>query len=346
MLRHLIPAVGALLLGAGVAAQSAGDSENEDLREARRSYELSEGRSPKDDKQLASATLNYGESLLREYRLAESRKMLKLALKRYEALYGKDSPELVPALLLLAQAEVSYPALRPNDRRLNRARKIAMDGLDNASTEFADQMLAIGQVSLYDPPPKVAGSEIQSAYQIYLTTLGPHAMKTGEAAFAMGRYLMARNGLDEAQPYLESALKIFDPSDAARRERHIAVRTFWGGTLDGRGMRDKATVHYVAIGSLLESDASDEMLPLLRAAPVYPPGALRFGISGYVDWRFTVDEKGFVVDPEVVEIQGSEEFRKASLRALMRFRYPPRFVDGAPVAQSGVTTRITFTIMD
>ena len=346
MFRFLIPTVAFLSITTGATAQSAGDGENEALREARRAYELIEELSPRNDMRAASATLEYGRNLQSVYELAKSRKVLKAALKSYKSLYGKNSPELIPVLLLLAQANASYPPIRPNRRYLNQARKIAKARLDNTSIEFADQMLAIGQVSLYDPPPDVAETDIRSAYEIYLTTLEPTAKKLGEAEYALGRYYMRRNELDEAAPHLQSALRIFDPSDVERFAWHFAVRIFWGGSLESLGLRDQSTVHYVEMGRLRESSAGEKLLPLYRVAPYYPADALNAGISGYVDWEYSVDESGYVVEPEVIHIEGTSSFEKASLDALLKFRYPPRFIDGQAVATHGITNRITFMLQD
>lgn len=361
MHKCLILALAALLLAAEASAQGSYDDVYGELAEAKRAYELIDTRDPKDDKQAAVTTLIYGERLLRVFELKESRRILKRALRRYEDLYGKDSVELIPVLGLLAQADVSHPQSQPNQRYLKRARKIALEELDNTSIDFADSMLAIGQLSLMqvtfmhavpfqdpprEPPADIAGKDLHLAYQVYVAKLDSNSMRIGAAEFALGLFYLARNERDEALPHLQAALRIFDPSDAARRELHIAVRAQWGGWLESNGLRDEATIHYVAVGKLLESAPNQNMLPLYRMAPSYPPGPLRAGISGYVEWKFTVDESGYVIDPEAIQIVGSEDFREEALRAILQFRYPPRFIDGVAVAQPGVTNRISFMLRD
>ena len=351
----------ALLLAAEASAQSQYDDRYEALAEAKRAYELIDTRNPNNDEQAAEATLIYGEGLLRVFELKESRKILKLALKRYEALHGRDAVELIPVLCLLAQADVSHPLSQPNQRYLKRARKIALEKLDNTSIDFADAMLTLGRLTLMhvafmhaqpfrdpnlEPPADIAGEDLRLARQVYIANLDSNAMRIGAAEFALGLYYLARNERNEAVPHLQAALRIFDPSDAARRDLHITVRAQWGGWLESNGMRDEATTHYVAVGKILESVSNQNMLPLYRVAAVYPPGPLKAGISGYVEWRFTVDESGYVIDPEAIRIEGSEEFREEALRAILRFRYPPRFVDGVAVAQPGVTNRISFMLSD
>lgn len=89
--------------------------------------------------------------------------------------------------------------------------------------------------------------------------------------------------------------------------------------------------------------AEGDYLPIVRVAPVYPSRALSRGIEGHVDLMFTVTEAGTVRDPVVIE-STSSLFERAAIRAVLKFKYKPRVVDGQPVAVPGVKTRITFKI--
>lgn len=89
--------------------------------------------------------------------------------------------------------------------------------------------------------------------------------------------------------------------------------------------------------------AEGDYLPIVRVAPVYPARALSRGIEGYVDMSFTVTTTGTVKDP-IVEFSTSSLFDRAATRAVLKFKYKPRVVDGQPVEVPGVKTRITFKI--
>ncbi len=89
--------------------------------------------------------------------------------------------------------------------------------------------------------------------------------------------------------------------------------------------------------------AEGDYLPIVRVAPVYPARALSRGIEGYVDMSFTVTATGTVKDP-IVMFSTSSLFDRAATRAVLKFKYKPRVVDGQPVEVSGVKTRITFKI--
>ena len=89
--------------------------------------------------------------------------------------------------------------------------------------------------------------------------------------------------------------------------------------------------------------AEGDYLPIVRVAPVYPARALSRGLEGYVDMQFTVTTTGTVKDP-VVLFSTSSLFERAATRAVLKFKYKPRVVDGVPVEVPGVKTRITFQI--
>ncbi len=91
--------------------------------------------------------------------------------------------------------------------------------------------------------------------------------------------------------------------------------------------------------------AEGDYLPIVRVAPVYPARALSRGLEGYVDMSFTVTTTGTVRDP-IVLFSTSSLFERAATRAVLKFKYKPRVVDGVPVDVTGVKTRISFQIED
>jgi protein TonB len=89
--------------------------------------------------------------------------------------------------------------------------------------------------------------------------------------------------------------------------------------------------------------AEGDYLPIVRVAPVYPARALSRGLEGFVDLSFTVTAAGTVKDPIVLQ-STSTLFERAATRAVLKFKYKPRVVDGIPVEVPGVKTRISFQL--
>ena len=91
--------------------------------------------------------------------------------------------------------------------------------------------------------------------------------------------------------------------------------------------------------------AEGDYLPIVRVAPVYPARALSRGLEGFVDLSFTVTTAGTVKDPIILQ-STSSLFERAATRAVLKFKYKPRVVDGVPVEVPGVKTRISFQLED
>ncbi len=103
------------------------------------------------------------------------------------------------------------------------------------------------------------------------------------------------------------------------------------------------------MGSGLEMQGMDlsltsdgEYLPLVRMEPQYPRRAQERGIEGWVTVEFTVTEDGTVADPFVLEAEPENIFNRAALKAVLRFKYKPKVVNGVAQSVEGVRTRFTF----
>ena len=95
--------------------------------------------------------------------------------------------------------------------------------------------------------------------------------------------------------------------------------------------------------STLGAIASDtEEIPLVRVPPVYPERARQRGIEGWVEVSFTISAAGAVKDPDVTGYSPSQIFNRAALRAIRKWKYNPKVVDGAAVERVGVTVRLRF----
>ena len=88
------------------------------------------------------------------------------------------------------------------------------------------------------------------------------------------------------------------------------------------------------------SDA--DIIPLVRVLPQYPPRATSRGIEGYVIVEFTITAAGTVKDPVVLEAFPSSIFNRAMLRAIVKWKYKPKIVDGVAVERTGVRVRQNF----
>ncbi|MEY8199954.1 MAG: TonB family protein, partial [Colwellia sp.] len=82
--------------------------------------------------------------------------------------------------------------------------------------------------------------------------------------------------------------------------------------------------------------------PIFRIEPKYPIQAARYGKEGYVVFSFTINEIGGVEDIKVLEAKPKRVFNKEAKRALRKWKYKPKIVDGKAQRRIGLTVRIDF----
>ena len=118
-------------------------------------------------------------------------------------------------------------------------------------------------------------------------------------------------------------------------------------TIDGQGggtfvVPEPAPVVEVVGGGTGASEG--DLLPIMRVAPEYPQRAAMRGTEGWVIVEFIVDELGRVLEPRVVDANPSGIFDRAALKAVLRYKYKPRVLNGEPQIVNGVRQRIVFTL--
>lgn len=82
--------------------------------------------------------------------------------------------------------------------------------------------------------------------------------------------------------------------------------------------------------------------PIVRIEPKYPIQAARDGKEGWVKLSFTINEIGGVEDVEVIDAEPKRIFDKEARRALLKWKYKPKVVDGKPERQVGLTVQLDF----
>lgn len=90
-------------------------------------------------------------------------------------------------------------------------------------------------------------------------------------------------------------------------------------------------------------NAEGDVVPLVRIQPQYPRDAAMNQIEGWVRVEFTITETGTVTNPRVIDAQPPRVFDRAALRAILRWKFKPRIVEGVAVARTA-TQQIDFTL--
>lgn len=85
-------------------------------------------------------------------------------------------------------------------------------------------------------------------------------------------------------------------------------------------------------------------LPVVRVSPGYPAKAAANGIEGWVQLSFSINKLGKVTDVKVVEAQPKRVFNREAIKALRKWKYRPRFENGAAVAQQNQYVVLEFSL--
>jgi protein TonB len=95
----------------------------------------------------------------------------------------------------------------------------------------------------------------------------------------------------------------------------------------------------------VDRTAEGDIIPVVVIRPVYPRDAAISGIEGWVKIEFTITEAGTVKDPQVVDAKPARVFNRAAIRAILKWKFKPRVVDGVAVDRRA-SQIIDFTLDD
>jgi protein TonB len=79
-----------------------------------------------------------------------------------------------------------------------------------------------------------------------------------------------------------------------------------------------------------------ELIALVKIAPRYPRRAAIAGKEGWVKMEFTVTPLGTVEDVKVLDSKPPRVFDRAAKRAILKWKFKPKVVDGKPVSRRAV----------
>jgi len=101
------------------------------------------------------------------------------------------------------------------------------------------------------------------------------------------------------------------------------------------------------LGAIGQVNMSEEggVIPIVRIAPQYPRKALMAKIEGWVKIKFTITTSGTVSNPEVVDAKPKRIFDREAIRAILKFKFKPKVVNGVKVEQIATQT-IGFELPD
>ncbi|QQX79131.1 energy transducer TonB [Shewanella sp. KX20019] len=333
---------------AAVAADNSADIELYALK----AYQLGKQKFAADSLDIAMLALNGADALIHnlppntytEENAAKAKvlkqqafELYKVALVNYKEHYTDEAVELIDPLMGLADSSSKKDAREYLDDALDIAEKSG-----NAMLLADTQMGYFKVLSASRYYTRTVRNHVLNAYEAYQKLLPENSMKRVQTAFTVGSIEYAEKHFDKAETALLYVIEQFEalefdhPYELAAHAKLVEIYEI-------QGESEKSTQHCIAIGSMKPWNAQQEQTPLFRKEPMYPMSYLQRRKEGWSQISFTVNEMGFVVNPVILASKGGSGFNKASLEALKKWRYAPKFVDGKAVAAES-SVQLDYTI--
>ncbi|WP_346837916.1 TonB family protein [Microbulbifer sp. SAOS-129_SWC] len=304
---------------------------------------------PKNNKNFAAASLNYGKALMGLGKFEDAEIYAKKSLESHRKIYGDKGVQLIDPLLVLAEirARDVYSNRNGGYRRyIEDALDIAKENDGKDSLLFARVNLEAGKITLNYAKERRAHTYLEVAHTAFY---GPHKKDTyGRfySSFYLGKYYLSRNLYKKAEPLLAEALDVVDVENGKDGQLELTTRAFLVETYDKLGQKEKSIEQCRAIGKATPFNMDQELVPLFNRVAEYPTSALEFRREGYAIAQFTISDSGFAEDIEILETKGASSFGDAAKKYLEQARYAPRFVDGAPVDTPDRKVKFNFNLAD
>jgi TonB family protein len=269
--------------------------------------------------------------------------MLDESLAIYEREYGTKSEKIVPILTALGDAHAKPFDSIEQIKFYDRGLKIIEGHLPNDKIQYADLSLHAGQELLQNHPRRARGYLVD-ALKIYEHELGDDHIKTAQSALGLGLYYYSAQDYFEAEKYLIRSTNIFT-NNPNYRSFELQARNILTIIYEHRGKSDLATQQLLAIGKIRPWTSDQDIQPIFRVTPDYPRDALVRRTEGWVLVQFSIDEHGYVQDPQVIDSENSI-FETAAIDAIKRWRYVPQFKDGKAIKTTNVNFLLRFQMAD
>jgi len=283
-----------------------------------------------DARRLAVLAFNHGVALTKARRREEAFEVLSEAKTRIADAFGEDADELMQVEIALLDAVARSEAASHLRKALKRARV-----RHDEDSEYIADLKLHGAMRMWS---RDSARMLEQAAATYQAT--GNRKSYGMAQFLLGRVRFATGSHRKAVTAFNRVIDVFPADDP----HVLTARAHLVEAFEQLGESGRATEHCLAIGRTRPWTGHADYQPLFKKPPKYPQNALRSGKEGSVLLTFTVDESGFVRNPEIVNSEGGEVFHESALEAAKGFRYAPKFVDGAPVEVTGVLNKIIYSL--
>jgi TonB family protein len=296
------------------------------------------------------ATLLY--NLAMEQYLGASRKKAESTLDKAillsEQELGEDNAGLVRLFLLKSKLLSVFEGPRgaTSRRYLRRALAISEAHYGDADTRHASTLLAAADYWARKGDRWKIHRRLSDAIEIYEETGTTDTASYGSALLRRGKLELALGKERKSVTDLNGAIQNFDDTLPAAHPIALSAHQFLVQAYEELDMQEEADKHCRHIASVDPEDGDGEPVAIYRTMMEYPMSAQRAGREGWVVVNFTIDSRGQVQEPTIVDGHRTSTFSKSALEAINQWRFRPGYEDGKFVDRPDQTMRMVYQMAD
>lgn len=326
------------------------------LKLAERAYHLGVKKFGDDNPNTEALIYNYGNMLVLNHQFTDAISVFKEVERRYEERYGKKSPEMFSLYMEILDA---LDALDMKTERLFREDHVwyLVDVIqympsairDMKDTDWAIELFYQGALAIKaaDYLPVKVGTIVEymeDAVALMSRELPADDDRLIKVRFIQSDYLRESGDEEKAVAQLNSIIKTFEAKEQPDNPMAILSHGRLVALFEEMDAPEKATAHCVAIGKMQPWADNQAAEPVYRIEADYPYNYAKLQKEGSAVIAFDIDKQGFVRNATVKGSDGGKLFGEAAKKAVEKWRYAPRFVDGQAVDAPGQQTNYTFSI--
>ncbi len=282
------------------------------------------------------------ESLSKLGRTSEAERHIMYLLQLGERVYGRRDPRQVPILCFVG-------GWRADAGDFVGARAIYRHAL-----ALVEQKLGPKDPAAVEPLRAIAQSYMQEIYYstLGIATQGPRMPTGADGVSNDSKSLNPRYLGNEGLDMLERATKILEAQPPSAHDTLAEILIQTGDWHQIKHQPEKALPYYRRAAALNVTPTAPEPAPLSFPVRIYYPSPTRMTRTmllpieqvdeRFVEVEFTVTDSGEVADAKVTSASGTPREVSEALQAIRAARFRPKFVNGEPVATTGMTNREVF----
>ena len=281
---------------------------------------------------LDAIAFNLAKAYLATDRNSSALTLLETIRDHYARRYGEQHLRLGPVYLDIGRSELNW-----HPEKATVALRVAIDIYKRndakGDPDYIRALINFAYVQTWQNKFEMDAYLYRIALNESIAHFGKDAEVTAEAHYALGRYWYISQNFQSAAHELKRAIAIFEATLSPTDPHTLAARATLVPVYEEMGFSSKAMDQTMQL-AMLVPDAEGQDQPLYRVAPEIRVSDSEEPGEIVIEVRFTVTPEGHIDDIEFVGIRTRPEYEAAIKKALSKWIYKPRVVDGKPVASA------------